>query len=272
MPHEENGGRIGEPMRSGEILIGTSGYSYRHWRGGVFYPKGLRQRDELTYYAEEFPTLELNNPFYRLPEESTFDSWRDRTPAGFLFAVKASRYITHMKRLSECEEALERFLTRARRLGSKLGPVLFQLPPQWEANPSRLDGFLDLLPSDVPCAFEFRHASWLVEPIYRALERRGAALCIPSASWMPAPPDIATAPFTYLRMHAGAGPGGGYTAAELTKLARRVSTFSARGTDVDVYFNNDGGGHAIFDARSLSGRLGLPSRAGPRHPVDLPLT
>jgi uncharacterized protein YecE (DUF72 family) len=235
----------------GEVWIGTSGYVYPHWRRGIFYPAGLPQKQELEYYARHFPTVELNNPFYRLPERATFESWKKRAPAGFRFAVKASRYLTHLRKLKDCEEPLERFLDRARGLGKKLGPILFQLPPHWSPDVDRLRSFLHLLPKR-EFAFEFRDPGWLARPVFEALERYSAALCLPVGPNAPEAGEVVTADFTYVRMHAGSGQGGSFTDAEPRTWTAKVRKFLNRGTKVYVYFNNDQHGHAIRNAMKLA--------------------
>jgi uncharacterized protein YecE (DUF72 family) len=162
-----------------ERWIGTSGYVYPHWRRRVFYPEGLRQREELAWYASRFRTVELNNPFYRLPEPESFDRWRDAVPEGFVFAVKASRYITHIRRLRDTAESVALFLERASRLGDKLGPLLFQLPPTFHADLDALRRFLGELPSGHRWVIEFRHPSWHTPEAYQTLGAHQAALCIP---------------------------------------------------------------------------------------------
>ncbi|CAN5888567.1 DUF72 domain-containing protein [soil metagenome] len=239
----------------GELWVGTSGYVYPHWRRGAFYPQGLRQRDELTFYAERFRTLELNNPFYRLPAPETFDRWRDTVPDGFVFAVKASRYITHVKRLRDAVELLELFRGRASRLGSKLGPLLCQLPPTLEADLGLLRRFLGQLAGDRRWVIEFRHPSWHTAQVYEELGAREVALCIPVGGRV-RPDLVTTAPFAYIRMHAGAGEGGGFTREQLDWWAGRIAALGHSGKDCYVYFNNDPGGHAPRDARTLLDLLG----------------
>jgi uncharacterized protein YecE (DUF72 family) len=234
----------------GRIRIGTSGYVYRHWRKGVFYPVGLKAREELAYYASHFPTVELNNPFYRLPTAEMFQRWRDATPADFEFAVKASRYITHVKRLRDVGEELALFMERAEHLGPKLGPILFQLPPNLQADAPRLREFLPLLSSDRRWVLEFRHPSWHTDEVYRLLAERQVALCIPVGGGVH-PDRITTAPFSYIRMHRGQRPGGGFTNQELRSWASQVRALSDAGKNVYVYFNNDWEGHAVRDAVKL---------------------
>jgi uncharacterized protein YecE (DUF72 family) len=241
---------------TGCIWIGTSGYVYRHWRKGVFYPAGLRARDELDFYASRFPTVELNNPFYRLPTAEMFQRWRDATPPDFHFAVKASRYITHLKRLRNVEEGLALFMERAMQLGPKLGPILFQLPPNQPADISRLSDFLPLLTAGHRWVLEFRHASWHTREMYQLLSRHAVALCIPVGGGLH-PDRITTAPFTYIRMHRGQEPKGGFTGEELQSWASQVRGLSRAGKDVYVYFNNDWEGYAVRDAAALQELLGL---------------
>jgi uncharacterized protein YecE (DUF72 family) len=234
----------------GRIWIGTSGYVYRHWRKGVFYPPGLRAREELAFYATRFPTVELNNPFYRLPTAEMFQRWREATPVDFKFAVKASRYITHVKRLRDVKAELALFMERAVQLGPKLGPILFQLPPTQPADLSRLSDFLALLPADYLWVLEFRHPSWHTHQVYQLLSQHGVAFCIPVGGGLQ-PDRITTAPFTYIRMHRGQESGGGFTAGELRSWASQARALSKAGKEVYVYFNNDWEGYAVRDAATL---------------------
>ena len=229
---------------------------YRHWRGGVFYPAGLRPADELRYYAERFRTVELNNPFYRLPEAATFRRWRGAVPTDFRFAVKASRFLTHVKRLREPADPLALLLERVAELGPALGPILFQLPPTLQLDLGRLGDFLDALQPDRQWTVEFRHPSWHHPEVYDLLGRRAVALCIPVGGRVQ-PDLVTTAPFAYLRMHAGAGPGGGFTDDQLRAWAGRIRGLRSAGKEVYVYFNNDWDGHAVRDAAGLRTLLGL---------------
>jgi uncharacterized protein YecE (DUF72 family) len=233
-----------------ELWIGTSGYVYPHWRRGEFYPEGLRHRDELAWYAGRFRTVELNNPFYRLPEAETFDRWREAVPEGFVFAVKASRYVTHVKRLRDTAEPLALFLDRASRLGSKLGPVLCQLPPTLEADTAGLCRFVGSLPAERRWVVEFRHPSWHTAEVYQALGEHGVALCIPVGGRV-RPDLVTTAPFAYIRMHSGDEHGGGFTREQLEWWAGRIRALGHAGKDCHVYFNNDRGVHAPRDASAL---------------------
>jgi uncharacterized protein YecE (DUF72 family) len=239
-----------------EVWIGTSGYVYRHWRTGVFYPVGLPAREELAYYASRFRTVELNNPFYRLPTVEMFQRWRDCTPPDLQFAVKASRYITHIKRLRDVSDELARFLERAEYLGPKLGPILFQLPPTQQLDLARLGEFLGLLPPGRLWVIEFRHPSWHTREVYQRLTNHRVGLCIPVGGGVH-PDRITTAPFTYLRMHRGQEPGGGFTADELKAWAGQIRALRSTGKEVYVYFNNDWEGYAIRDARKLKELLGV---------------
>ena len=237
------------------VWIGTSGYVYRHWRGGAFYPAELRARDELGWYAARFRTVELNNPFYRLPTPETVVRWRDDTPEDFSFAVKVSRYISHVRRLQDAGEALGQFLERAVLLGSKLGPLLVQLPPQFQLDLPRLDRFLGTLAAGHRWALEVRHPSWQVPEVYEMLGRRGVALCVPVGGRVQ-PDLVTTAPFTYLRMHAGT-VGGAFSDEALGRWARRIRALARAGKDVYAYFNNDLEAHAVRDALRLRELLRL---------------
>jgi len=224
---------------------------YPHWRKGVFYPAGLPARAELPWYAERFPTVELNNPFYRLPEPPTVERWREAVPPGFVFAVKASRLITHTLRLRGCGPALAELESRVALLGPKRGPVLFQLPPTFPLDLPRLAGFLALLDPGRPWVVEFRHPSWHQPEVYQALGQHRVALCIPIGG--PVFPDlVVTAPFVYLRFHAGRAPGGGFEPEALRDWAGRLRGALRSGLDGYVYFNNDRDGHAVRDAEALT--------------------
>jgi uncharacterized protein YecE (DUF72 family) len=242
--------------RLGQVWIGTSGYVYRHWRKGVFYPAGLRARDELGHYAQHFRTVELNSPFYRLPTPETFARWRDHTPDDFQFAVKASRFISHIKRLRDVGNELVLFMERANELSSKLGPVLFQLPPTQQIELTRLSDFLKLLSIDHRWVLEFRHPSWHTKDVYQLLTNHAVALCIPVGGGL-YPDRITTAPFTYIRMHRGQEPAGGFTDDELRSWAGQVRALSGANKDVYVYFNNDWEGFAIRDAVRFKELLGI---------------
>lgn len=234
-------------MPQGRLRIGTSGYQYDHWRG-LLYPGGLPKARWFERYAERFDTVEINSTFYSLPSAGTMRGWRRRAPAGFLYALKLSRYLTHLKRLAEPKPALRRFAARARLLGDRLGPVLAQLPPGFRRDLPRLEGFLSALDRRWRWALEFRDESWLVDPVYARLRAKGVALCIHDK--LPAHPRELTADFAYLRFH-GRDYSGRYSRQRLSAEARRIRGLLARGLDVYVYFNNDLGGHAVSDALAL---------------------
>jgi uncharacterized protein YecE (DUF72 family) len=200
--------------------------------------------------------VELNNPFYRLPEAATFRRWREAVPPDFCLAVKASRFITHIKRLRDPADPLKLLLERAGELGPALGPVLFQLPPAFPADLGRLGDFLGALPGGYRWTVEFRHPSWQQASVYELLGRREVALCVPVGGRVQ-PDLVTTAPFVYLRMHAGAAPGGGFTDDQLRAWAGHVRGLRRAGKDVYVYFNNDWEGHAVRDAARLRALLGV---------------
>lgn len=230
--------------------IGTSGWVYPHWRG-VLYPPGLPQSRWYARYAEEFDTVEINYSFYRLPSEAAFDHWREQAPQGFLYAVKANRFITHVKRLRDAAEPLTRFLERARRLDESLGPILWQLPPKWNADPERLAAFAELLPADLTHAFEFRDPRWFVEPVRRILESRNLAFCIFDMPGLPCPTWV-TGAAVYVRFHGcGAVYGGLYGPDALRPWAANIRRWLSDGRTVYVYFNNDAFGFAVQDAQTL---------------------
>ncbi|MBE9506930.1 MAG: DUF72 domain-containing protein [Chloroflexi bacterium] len=231
------------------VRIGTSGWVYDHWRG-VFYPMELRQADWLGYYAREFGTVEINNTFYRLPSEATFDRWREQAPPGFIYAVKASRFLTHFKKLKDPEEPLQRFFGRAGRLGEALGPVLYQLPPRWRANLPRFEYFLAALPPGYSHVIEFRDQSWLSEVVFRLMEHYRVAHCIHDMCPLQVPLRV-TAPPVYVRLHGDPAHGGDYQHAELETWGGRIDSWHSQGLGVFVYFNNDVAGYALQNARAL---------------------
>lgn len=235
----------------GKVHIGTSGWHYKHWLG-LFYPEKLPAREMFSFYSRHFDTVEINNSFYRLPENSTFESWRENSPKDFVFAVKASRFITHMKKLKEPKSSTARFLTATEHLSEKLGPILFQLPPRWHLNAERLAEFLESLPKDHKYAFEFREESWFVPEVYQLLRDHDAAFCIHDLGGKQTPLEI-TADFTFIRFH---GPGeakysGSYSNERLREWAKRIKKWRRELSGVFVYFNNDIGGHAVVNAKEL---------------------
>ena len=232
------------------VRIGTSGWEYRHWRGR-FYPTDLPKDRWLEHYVGEFDTVELNNSFYRLPAGDTFAAWRDRVPHGFAMAVKASRYLTHLKRLRDPGEPLERFWSRARRLDDHLGPVLYQLPPRWHRNPERLADFLARVPADHPQAIEFRDPSWYHADIERLLQSARVALCLHDMAGSERD-GRPIGPFVYQRFHGSSGRyAGEYSTQRLAAAADRIAEWASRGLACWVYFNNDPDAHAIRDAIRL---------------------
>jgi uncharacterized protein YecE (DUF72 family) len=237
-------------MRRGRARVGCSGWQYKHWRGD-FYPADIPQARWLEYYAARFDTVEINNSFYRLPERATFATWRRRVPLGFQFAVKASRFLTHMKKLKDPEEPLERLFTRMGALGTRLGPVLYQLPPMWKRDDERLSHFLEALPHRARHVIEFRDPSWYAPEVLSLLERRRVALCLHDM------PGAATGrervgPFVYVRFHGATSKyGGGYSDDRLRGWADWLDEQRAAGCDVFAYFNNDVGGHAPRNAVTL---------------------
>ena len=239
----------------GRLHLGTSGYVYPHWRRR-FYPAGLPPREWLPFYARHFSTVELNNPFYRLPSKAAFRAWRAQAGDDFVFAVKASRFLTHLKRLKAPGPPLDRLFRRVRPLGPTLGPVLFQLPAQFHANLPRLARFLRavdrqrLLPG-IRATLEVRHSSWLAPETFDLLRKSNVALCFHDAHTQPVTEPV-TADFVYIRRH-GTAPHyhGAYSDAMLAGDADRIAGWLGEGLDVYVYFNNDGGGAAVRDALRL---------------------
>ncbi len=231
------------------VRIGTSGWIYKHWRG-IFYPETLPQREWFQFYSKTFATVEVNNSFYRLPSEAAFDAWREQAPKGFVYAVKASRYLTHMRKLSNPEDPLQRFFERADHLRETLGPVLYQLPPHWRANFERFEYFLSVLPKGYTHVVEFREQSWMVEDIFNLLERYGVSHCIHDMHPLEVPVRV-TAPPVYVRFHGNIHHGGDYELDTLKTWAKRIENWRDQGLDVYAYFNNDVGGFAIKNAREL---------------------
>jgi uncharacterized protein YecE (DUF72 family) len=234
--------------------IGTSGWSYPHWQD-AFYPQGLPPGQRLAHYAAHLGSAEINNSFYSLPSVKTLKHWRDSVPATFIFAAKASRYITHMKKLKDPVDPVTRFVERMDVLGDQLGPILFQLPPRWRCNHRRLATFLDALDDCHRWAFELRDHRWIGEETLSLLRRHNAAFCIYELDGYQSPQAV-TADFVYLRLHGPAGPyQGDYDAAALDHWAGAVSDWLAEGLDVYCYFDNDEKGYAAHNARALAERL-----------------
>ena len=245
------------------MRVGCSGWQYRHW-GGAFYPPDLPTSKWLPYYAQVFDTVEVNNTFYRLPEAETFARWRETMPDGFVAAIKASRFLTHMKKLLDPGEPIARLFTRAAALGDRLGPVLYQLPATLRLDLPRLDTFLGSLPRHLPGAdwhgrvqhvVEFRDPSWYTPETFALLDRHGVTLCLHDRAGSPTP-TLAIGPFIYVRFHGSSGAyHGGYSQDELTEKARWLAAEHAGGRDVYAYFNNDIGAAAPRDAVALRALL-----------------
>ncbi|WP_405474655.1 DUF72 domain-containing protein [Streptomyces canus] len=231
------------------LFVGTSGWQYKDWRG-VLYPDGVPVRLWLEQYAEHFPTVEINNAFYRLPTRETFEAWRERVPGDFVVAVKASRYLTHIKRLKDPEEPVHRLMSHAEGLGPRLGPVLLQLPPTLRADPQLLDACLSCFPSSTRVAVEPRHESWWTPETRKVLESRGAALCWADVRARPVTPLWRTADWGYVRFHEGrARAWPHYGRRSLETWAERIEKTWAGDEDVYAYFNNDPNGAAVRNAQ-----------------------
>lgn len=238
-------------MRKGKAHIGTSGWLYKHWRG-TFYPKGLAHKEEFNYYSLFFTTVELNNPFYRLPSRETFETWRKNSKENFLYIVKASRFITHMKKLKDTKEALNIFLHNCNGLEEKLGPILFQLPPGWQLNIERFEEFLKQLPKGYRFAFEFRNTTWYTNEVYKLLKKYNCAFCIYQLAGHMSPIEVTT-DWVYLRLH---GPTknkyqGSYDFKTLESWAEKAREWQKTGKDVYIYFDNDDSGYAVFNAQVI---------------------
>ena len=240
-----------------QVFIGTSGWTYPSWKG-IFYPADLPSTRFLEFYRNQFPTTEVNYSFYHLPRPSTYEKWAAQVPEGFVFAVKASRFITHTKRLKSVEEPWRIFLQHALSLGSRLGPILFQFPASFRCDHMRLAEFLTMARTVGPGAerlrlvFEFRHGSWFEEKVYRLLSGYGVALCIADSPQYPRR-EITTADFMYFRFHGRIRLfASSYTNADLAEEARKIRRFLYEGHDVYAYFNNDAEGSAVVNAQMLT--------------------
>ena len=233
---------------AGDIRIGCSGWSYPHWLR-VVYPEKMPAREHFAFYAQHFNTVEINNSFYRQPPRERFEAWREQAPPGFVFAVKGSRYVTHIKRRAVEKESIDLVVDSALGLDDKLGPILFQLQANFHVDLERLERFVAMLPDHVRFTLEFRHDSWLVPAVFERLRAHRIALCIPDHPKMPKSLEI-TSDFTYIRMHLP--PHGlGYSERGLHPWAERVVDWRRAGLDVFMYFNNDMEGHAVKDAKTL---------------------
>jgi len=235
--------------RLGKLRVGTSGYSYKQWKGS-FYPEKLPEREMLAFYGKQFSTVEINHSFYRMPSESILLNWAKSVPEGFQFALKANQQITHIRRLRNCEETLKRFLEVASVLqdGDHLGPILVQLPPNFKFDKPILEEFLALRPPAFQFAFEVRHPSWYTEETYAILRRLGTALCLAETE-KDTPPEVLTADFTYVRLRREV-----YTPKQLKEWRTRFGTWLAQGVDVYVYCKHEDEGKAPAYARQLLGK------------------
>lgn len=242
-------------MDDEKVLIGTSGWHYKHWRGN-FYPVGVQPADYLAHYLRSFSSVEINNSFYRLPAPETLADWRDSVPRDFVFAVKASRFITHMKKLKDPQQSFALFMQRVGVLGEKLGPVLFQLPPAWRFDEGRFRAFLEALPTTYRYTFEFRDPSWYNDRAYELLQLHRCAFCIYELEYHLSPLEV-TADFVYVRLH---GPGkkydGSYADEVLAGWAERCRHWLEQDKSVYVYFDNDLHGYAPVNAARLQEMLG----------------
>jgi uncharacterized protein YecE (DUF72 family) len=237
--------------------VGCSGWHYEHWRG-LYYPEDLPKSKWLSFYARQFNTVELNNSFYRLPSEKAFTTWRESTPESFVFAVKVSRFITHIKRLRDLGSAVEDFLSRSGLLREKLGPLLYQLPPSMKRNDELLQSFLSSLPRKAQHAIEFRHESWIDDAVFDILRRHNTGLCVfdmPGFSC----PLVATSDFAYVRFHGSEGLYSScYSDADLSRWAERIARPSENVRASYIYFNNDAGAFAVKNAMTLKNLLRTP--------------
>lgn len=248
-----------------ELFVGTSGWIYKSWKGR-FYPNGIKESQHLSFYANHFSTTEINYSFYKLPSENAFLNWREQTPEQFTFAVKASRFLTHLKKLKEPEEPWERLLDRATKLESKLGPILLQFPANWPVNLERLAHFLECTKNasppaqDLRLAFEFRNDSWFCREVIELLQEHGTSCLVVGDSLRYKRVEIITSNFMYVRYH-GRTPykAPNYSEAQLEDESKKIKKWLRKGLDVYVYFNNDAEGRALENAFSL---LDILARTG----------
>ncbi len=235
--------------------IGTSGWQYDHWVGR-FYPDKTAREEMLRHYSTRLGTVEVNGTFYGLPSEETLEGWRNAVPERFEFSVKGSRYLTHMKKLSDPEEPLDRLLERVNSLGDRLGPVLFQLPPRWRRDTARLASFLEILPEGRRYAIELRDESWFHRDVYDLLRERGIAFCIYHLAGRLSPKEV-TADLVYVRLHGpGAAYEGSYDDRTLQGWAGAISSWESAGHEVYCYFDNDQRGYAAENALRLAAMTG----------------
>ena len=251
----------GTPPR--KVHVGCSGWHYDHWRS-LFYPAGLAKTQWLQFYAGQFDTVELNSSFYHLPSEKTFASWRESTPDNFIFAVKVSRFITHVKRLRNLGSAMDKFLTHAASLKEKLGPLLYQLPPNMKRNDELLRNFVSALPPEYQHVFEFRHESWIDYSVFRILQEYKVGLCVFDMPGLSCP-LIATSDFAYIRLHGSESLYSScYSSEELSRWAQKTIQLAGEVRAVHIYFNNDAQAFAVRNALSLSKLTSTASVSEPR--------
>jgi len=233
-----------------KAFIGTSGWVYPHWQG-FFYPKDLPEKNWLAFYSKSYKSVEINSSFYHSMARKVYEGWNQKVPNDFVFAIKSSRFITHVKKLKDCQEPLERLLDESSGLEKKRGVILFQLPPRWKADVKRLMSFSASFPKEVRFAFEFRDESWLADDILKILEKKNCALCIQDSPYWPSR-EVITANFVYLRFHGGRLLyTSNYSDKELSKWAEKIKKWLDQGLDVFAYFNNDAMGYAIENAKTL---------------------
>lgn len=235
-----------------KILVGTSGWHYAHWQG-PFYPENIRSEEMLDFYVRHFQTVEINNSFYHLPSRQIFRLWYEHAPPRFIFAIKASRYITHMKKLNDPAASIEQFFAHTSALEKKTGPILFQLPPRWGRDVARLRAFLEALPQGYRYTFEFRDPSWFEADVNALLRKHNAASCVFDLAGQQSPQGL-TANFAYLRLHGPSGQkyAGRYTRRQLSEWLELCGTWISRGArQVFVYFDNDQLGYATLNALEL---------------------
>lgn len=236
-----------------KVFLGTSGYQYKHWRGD-FYPKDLPVREWFEFYSRSFDTVEINNTFYKMADAETFEEWKKAAPEDFCYAIKYSRFGTHLKKLKDPKGHVQYFMERVAHLGKALGPVLVQLPPNWKPNIGRLEEFLEETPEKIRWAIEIRDPRWLCTDLYDLLEKKRAALVF--HDMIPDHPRVVTTDWVYLRYH-GQNYGGNYGESQIREIAAEVRDHLHNDRDVYLFFNNDLEGHAVRNALSLQEKLGL---------------
>lgn len=241
------------------IHIGTSGWSYDHWKE-IFYPKEVKSPERLHFFGGHFDTVEVNSTFYHNPSESTIKNWVKQVPKNFVFSVKANGYITHRKRLKDFEQSTVLFFEKVKLFGTKLGPILFQLPPSFKEDRERLEAFTSYLPMKYSYVFEFRHDSWFNEDVYKILRQRNISLCLTDI-WGKLTPEVETADFMYVRLH---GPKkayqGKYSKKEIEEWQKRILRWQKENLDAYCYFDNDEKAYAVHDAKRLCGLISEPER------------